>query len=620
MQPTEYHAKYYAYLLTQKTEHNKVKRLAPACMGADIEFYAHQIGAALFALRSPFHKGVVLADEEGMGKTVEACIALAFYMAEGRDKLIVCAPEWLQQHWVMHLHQLFGLQVVGLDEYPQKAGVVLLTVGQAIENANKLAQIPWDLCVIDEAHRVAASDSFTGSKPTGTALARAFKGRKTILITSTPLPNGWLDLFYLLRFVDDTAFGSDVEVYEKKYVQQKTRRRDLLERARKLCYRTLRKNTPPMKLARRQIEHSSGSGDSSSGTQAKPLSMEKRLSTAKPTDEWTELKRKAETDMLSYFDESTARRFGQYVRTLRAWVLEMERVLFELTNYKLNKYAVFSEEERAFKLKLSPYEDLPMDDSYLSMERHMKPSQRYRLGHPLAKRIIECCLNSHLGNGMLMLEGAKGFSAGLSGVLGLWGVSAFADDEEFESAPLLCGITREGNVLFQRQCEAILNLKVSSCNYGGRVLDESTRELIHYEYVSGKDKALLEKIRDRALRKVKEEMQKRMDVLLEEEIDKIRRCYDDEMHSLDMRRKEMKRHIRPSASHVEGAAMSYAESFALQKRIVQNELKRRRIEQDKKSAEEKIEKNMEERLNKVREKASLWFKQEELFLVRFVVI
>jgi SNF2 family DNA or RNA helicase len=78
---TPHHAKYYAYELTRQAP-SGVERVGRALFDAAVDLNPHQIEAALFALRSPISKGVILADEVGLGKTIEAGIVLCQYWAE----------------------------------------------------------------------------------------------------------------------------------------------------------------------------------------------------------------------------------------------------------------------------------------------------------------------------------------------------------------------------------------------------------------------------------------------------------------------------------------------------------------------------------------------------------
>ena len=74
---TDYQAKYYAHELQRSYANDHVGKLAGLLFDAQVEPKPHQIDAALFALQTPFLPGVILADEVGLGKTIEAGIVLS---------------------------------------------------------------------------------------------------------------------------------------------------------------------------------------------------------------------------------------------------------------------------------------------------------------------------------------------------------------------------------------------------------------------------------------------------------------------------------------------------------------------------------------------------------------
>jgi hypothetical protein len=79
---TAYHAKYFAYELTKRCPSDSIEKLAASLADAEVDLNPHQIDAALFAFRSPLSKGAILADEVGLGKTIEAGILLSQKWAE----------------------------------------------------------------------------------------------------------------------------------------------------------------------------------------------------------------------------------------------------------------------------------------------------------------------------------------------------------------------------------------------------------------------------------------------------------------------------------------------------------------------------------------------------------
>ena len=86
MKVTDYHAKYFAHELLRSSTEDRVEKISRSLFDASVDLNPHQIDAALFALKSPLSKGVVLADEVGLGKTIEAAIILCQYWAERKRR------------------------------------------------------------------------------------------------------------------------------------------------------------------------------------------------------------------------------------------------------------------------------------------------------------------------------------------------------------------------------------------------------------------------------------------------------------------------------------------------------------------------------------------------------
>src|SRR5450755_2392978 len=112
---TPYHARYFAHELTRQRQPEGVKRLSMALFDACVDLNPHQIDAAAFALRSPLSKGVLLADEVGLGKTIEAGLVLCQCWAERKRRLLVICPASLRKQWSLELEEKFNLPNVILD-------------------------------------------------------------------------------------------------------------------------------------------------------------------------------------------------------------------------------------------------------------------------------------------------------------------------------------------------------------------------------------------------------------------------------------------------------------------------------------------------------------------------
>ncbi|MDP3193196.1 SNF2-related protein [Rhodoferax sp.] len=246
---TSFHAKYFAHELTRRHGPNDAGRLSQSLFDASVDLNPHQIEAALFALKSPLSKGVLLADEVGLGKTIEAGIVLCQYWSERRRRLLVICPASLRKQWALELEEKFNLPSVVLDaktsreflkrgQSPlnQKA-IVVLSYNYANKIRDELKAIQWNLVVIDEAHKL--RNAYRESNKIGQGLRWATEDCRKLLLTATPLQNSLLELYGLSTLIDDHIFG-DVNAFRSQYVSAGGDLEGLRQRLSGFCRRTLR--------------------------------------------------------------------------------------------------------------------------------------------------------------------------------------------------------------------------------------------------------------------------------------------------------------------------------------------------------------------------------------------
>jgi adenine-specific DNA-methyltransferase len=165
---TPYHSKYWAAALTCKGAAGSIDSLSRSIAGAKVDLNPHQVDAALFAIRSPLSKGVLLADEVGLGKTIEAGLVLSQRWAERRRRLLVIVPATLRKQWQQELLEKFALPSTILESQTYNAAlragnpspfeprdqVVICSYHFAAARSAEVRAVKWDLVVIDEAHRL----------------------------------------------------------------------------------------------------------------------------------------------------------------------------------------------------------------------------------------------------------------------------------------------------------------------------------------------------------------------------------------------------------------------------------------------------------------------------------
>lgn len=248
---TSYHSKYTAYDLTKLAPPGSDDQLSMSLFDASVDLNPHQIEAAMFALQSPLAEGAILADEVGLGKTIEAGIVLCQKWAERKRKLLIICPAAIRQQWAAELSNKFNLPAVVVDArtYRQmkmdgipfplsQKQIVILSYHYAARLQDELRQVDWDLVVIDEAHKL--RNAYRPSNRIGQALQWAVEGRKKLLLTATPLQNSLMEIFGLTSFIDPNIFG-DANSFRSKYVNAGGDLPELRARLADFCKRTLRK-------------------------------------------------------------------------------------------------------------------------------------------------------------------------------------------------------------------------------------------------------------------------------------------------------------------------------------------------------------------------------------------
>src|SRR5213075_3185767 len=123
MQLTPYHAKYYAYELTRRYSSNSLQKFTASIADAQVDLNPHQVDAALFAFHSPLSKGAVLADEVGLGKTIEAGLVISQKWAERKRKILIITPSNLRKQWHQELSEKFFLPCQILESRSYNASI-----------------------------------------------------------------------------------------------------------------------------------------------------------------------------------------------------------------------------------------------------------------------------------------------------------------------------------------------------------------------------------------------------------------------------------------------------------------------------------------------------------------
>jgi len=251
---TAYQSKFFASYLTSEGLSEK-DTLTQSLSAARVDLNPHQVDAATFALRSPLSKGVLLADEVGLGKTIEAALVISQRWWERERKILLIVPASLRKQWAAELHEKFSLPSVILDAKRIKdlekegrpnpigrdEGIIIMSYEFAARVSDTLRRIAWNLVVFDEAHKL--RNVYRAAEHSRAAVLRkALAGRQKLLLTATPLQNNLMELYGLISLIDETYFGSE-QAFRSEFGGREggAGQALLAKRLEPICKRTLRR-------------------------------------------------------------------------------------------------------------------------------------------------------------------------------------------------------------------------------------------------------------------------------------------------------------------------------------------------------------------------------------------
>lgn len=243
--------KYLATKLTLKRSISDPEKLNTSIRSANVDLNPHQVDAAVFAFNSPLSRGAILADEVGLGKTIEAGLIINQLWVEGKRRILILVPASLRTQWADELRDKFGLDSVILDSKILKdlqhstdslnpldiPNIYIASHNFTYKNDLYIKKTLWDLVVIDEAHRL--RNVYRKGNKTAKKLRESLVGRPKLLLTATPLQNSLMELFGLVSFIDEKYLGDPggnsfkyfyVQPRGTKNESQITRLSDLRER------------------------------------------------------------------------------------------------------------------------------------------------------------------------------------------------------------------------------------------------------------------------------------------------------------------------------------------------------------------------------------------------------
>ena len=257
--------RFFAEQLVRLRRADEQQRWVASQRAGRIDPNPHQIDAVIFALQRIPQGGCILADEVGLGKTIEAGLVIAQRRAEGAGRILLITPKPLLGQWRHELYTLFGIDVREISgPAPALEDSAVYIVGRewagSEAGSEALRAAPrFDLCVIDEAHEIFAGIykrfdrhgiAKDASKQARMAhrVRTAIAGSPVLLLTATPIQNSLTELWGLVQYVEPTGtLLGDLGTFRAIFCagDDRTLREgqddELRERIGAVCQRTLRR-------------------------------------------------------------------------------------------------------------------------------------------------------------------------------------------------------------------------------------------------------------------------------------------------------------------------------------------------------------------------------------------
>lgn len=258
--------RWFAEELVRQRRADEEQRWLASQRAGRIDPNPHQVDAVIFALQRIREGGCILADEVGLGKTIEAGLVIAQLRAEGATRILLITPRPLLGQWRQELAALFSIEAreARLEDPDALRGPGVFLIGREMAGSERgaaalMASDRFDLCVIDEAHEIFAgiykrfdrkgrARGDGGPARLAARVRRALFGTPVLLLTATPIQNSLSELWGLVQYVEPTGtLLGDLPTFRAVFCGADDRElkagadEELRRRIAKVCQRTLRR-------------------------------------------------------------------------------------------------------------------------------------------------------------------------------------------------------------------------------------------------------------------------------------------------------------------------------------------------------------------------------------------
>ncbi len=586
MNITPFHAKYFAFELTKRSPSNNIQKFAATLLDAQVDLNPHQVEAALFAFRSPLSTGAILADEVGLGKTIEAGLVISQKWAERKRKILIIVPSNLRKQWYQELSDKFN----GTDK---------VTGSRTADTREALVEYFRDYAEIMIATEAAAE---------------GINLQFCSLVVNYDLP--WNPQRIEQRIGRCHRYGQKYDVVVVNFLN---RRNAADQRVFQLLSEKFRLFSGVF-----------GASDEVLGTIESGVDFEKRIASIYQncrTEEeiqkaFDELQKEMESDIIENISQSKTKLFENFdeevheklrinLEESKSYLNKYENWLWQLTKYYLEPYAKFDRKEGSFYLVDNPFPQEKIHPGPYKIGKNIDDANTYRIGHPLAQHIIQKCKEYPAESSELIfnysstnikisiLEPHLKQSGWLS--LSLLTISSF----EIEDHLIFAAITNDGIELDSEQCIRLFSLPADVKALTAQPSDE----IIHQ----------LNNIKDKNQTEILIINTERNSEFFDLEKNKLDNWAEDKKNSLEIELKELDKEIKSRKTESK-KIFNLEDKLKAQRQIKESEKKRNELRLELFKSQYEVDQRKEDLISGIEKRLKQNQVVNRLFIIKWKII
>jgi len=316
--------------------------------------------------------------------------------------------------------------------------------------------------------------------------------------------------------------------------------------------------------------------------------------------------------LLENFDEEVHEKLRINLQESRDYLTKYENWLWQVTKYYLEPYADFAEDGYSFVLRENPFGNETIHPGPYRIGKNIEDANIYRIGHPLAQRLIDKCKSISLDSREVVFDYSntpKNISVlepliGKSGWLSIMNLTTHSF--ETEDHILMCGIADDGLELDIEQCQRLFSLTAAVTP----LLDKE---------VSGVAEKQIQAIAHRQKEEILQNNAERNGGFFDNEMEKLDKWADDVKTSIELELKELDRDIKARKTEAK-KILKLEEKLAVQKEIKEMEKKRNTLRQNLYHAQDEVDVRKENLINEIEAKLKQKIESNELFAIKWKVV